>query len=69
MESFFLLLLLLWRMLFIYFYLQGQKQLTLGNITQRPDFSGMDCASGYMEMFLESNAKYAKVSKHPLNLL
>ncbi|XP_072034354.1 LOW QUALITY PROTEIN: uncharacterized protein [Amphiura filiformis] len=43
-----------------YFDWQGQKQLTLGNITHREGFKGMDCASGYMDMNWESNDKYVK---------
>lgn len=43
-----------------YFDWQGQEQITLGNITNRAGYDGIKCASGYMEMFLDSNAKYVK---------
>ncbi|XP_022079332.1 uncharacterized protein LOC110973112 isoform X2 [Acanthaster planci] len=43
-----------------YFDWQGQETINLGNITNRPAFSGLQCASGYMETSWDSNRKYAK---------
>ncbi|XP_038048795.1 uncharacterized protein LOC119722645 [Patiria miniata] len=43
-----------------YFDWQGQERISLGNITKRQGFTGLQCASGYMETKWKSNQKYIK---------
>ncbi|XP_033629137.1 uncharacterized protein LOC117291500 [Asterias rubens] len=43
-----------------YFDWQGQEYVSFGNITKRSPFTGLQCASGYMDTSVESNKKYFK---------